>query len=288
MLLLSVVLAFNGPVIIGTVLVLLLGVGLHAAGGRLRRPAAERLRRLPWRVLLLWGWLGALCVYSLYLGRNNTENLSTTIRSLSEHYHLLPTGVRRTLANHLGMPLLVLGCLANVQLIRRLLPASAETQRIRQLLRWLGLFALVYVLLLPLGGYRSYRPYILHHDLVLPITVSLVIFYGLSASCLLGQLSARSRRWYALATVVVACIYLNADRHLYAEESGNRPERRALALLAHAGPGPVVRLPESCTVLTWDPVTEPLSSLTSAGLLAYWRVTPGRKLYACPPADPAK
>ena len=45
------------------------------------------------------------------------------------------------------------------------------------------------------------------------------------------------------------------------------------------GPGPVVQLPENCTVLTWDPITEPLSSLTSAELLEYWHVTKGRKLY---------
>ena len=284
MLLLGVVLAFNGPGITGTVLVLLLGVGLHAAGGRLRRPAAERLRSLPWRAMLLWGWLGALCLYALYIGRHNTENISTATRSLSQRYQLLPVGVQHALADRLGLPLLVLACLANAQLLRRLLPAATQAERPAQVLRWVGWFALVYVGLLPLGGYRSYRPYIVQHDLILPITVGLVIFYGLSASYLLAQLPGRARRWYAAAVVAIAFIYLNADRHLYAAESTNQPERRALALLVSAGPGPVVRLPERCTVLSWDPVTEPLSSLTSAELLEYWHVTPGRKLYYCPPA----
>ncbi|RZK51784.1 MAG: hypothetical protein EOO59_14530, partial [Hymenobacter sp.] len=188
MLLLGVVLAFNGPIIGGTVLVLGLGVGLHAAWARRQRPAAERLRNLPWRVLLLWGWLGALCLYSFYLGRYNTENISTAMRSLAERYQLVPYGVWHQLADRLGLPLLVLACLANAQLLRRLLPPSAHTKQLVYQLRWLGGFALVYVALLPLGGYRSYRPYILQHDLILPITVALVIFYGLSTSSLLANL----------------------------------------------------------------------------------------------------
>ncbi len=285
MLALGVVLAFNGPIITGTVLVLGLGVVLHSAWHRLRWPAAEWLRGLPWRLVLLWGWLGVLSLYSLYIGRNNTENITTAMRTLSERYQLVPYGIVSILSNRLGLPLLVLGCLANVQLVRRLLPPSAQALRIRQALRWLGLFAVVYIALLPLGGYRIYRPYILHHDCVLPITVGLVIVYGWSASYLLLHLPTRSQRWYTAGVALIAFIFLNADRHLYIKgETDNTKELRALAYLVQAGPRPVVRLPESCTLLTWDPVTEPLSSITCAEMLEYWHVTQGRVLYYGPPA----
>jgi hypothetical protein len=278
MLLLSVVLAFNGPIITGTVLVLLLGAELHLVRQRLRRPAAEWLRGLPWRLVLLWAWLGGLCLYSLYISRYNTENLTTSMRTLGERYQLLPTGVLHALTDRIGLLLLLLGCLVNVQLIRRVLPPTTQGLRLLRTLRWVGLFALVYSLLLPLGGYRPYRPYILNHDSILPITVALVAFYGLSASYLLVQLRGRSQRWYGLAALAVACIYLNADRRLYAPDNNLR-ERAALTLLAQAGPAPVVRLPTDCTVLSWQPITEPLSSTTCAELLEYWHVTKGRKLY---------
>ncbi|MGI4862646.1 MAG: hypothetical protein ACRYFZ_01895 [Janthinobacterium lividum] len=283
MLLLGVVLAFNGPIITGTVLILLLGVGLRAAWQRRHLPATQWLRGLPWRLVLLWAWLGLLSLYSLYIGRNNTENITTSVRSLSERYELVPDGVWHVLTARLGLPLLILACLANVQLVRRLLLPAAQTQRLTYTLRWLGLFALVYLLLLPLGGYRPYRAYILHHDLLLPITAGLVMFYGLSATYLLAQLRGRPRQWYAAVLVVIAAVYLNADWRLYPEYD-NRLERQALALLAAADARPVVHLPKACTVLSWDPITEPLSSITSAEMLEYWHVTSGRKLYYCPPA----
>lgn len=280
MLLLAVVLAFNGPIITGTVLVLLGGVGLRAARQRWRLPAAERLRALPGQAILVWSWLGVLCLYSLYIGRHNTENL-TRMLPIWERYQLVPLGIWSELTSKLGLPLLVLGCLANAQLIRRRLPATAESQRLRQVLRYLGWFALLYTALLPLGGYRSYRPLILRHDSTLPITLGLIGFYALSASHLLGQLRGRPRQWYLLGVGVVALIFTNADRRLHPHDN-NTDERQALALLAQAGPAPVVRLPKKCRVLSWDPITSPNESLTNAELLEHWRITKGRPLYYYP------
>ncbi|RZK22692.1 MAG: hypothetical protein EOO56_07620 [Hymenobacter sp.] len=277
MLLLSVVLAFNGPIITGTVLVLLLGVGLHTASQRWRLPAGQWLVGLPWQAVLLWSWLGVLCLYSLYIGRNNSENL-TAMLPLWERIKLVPLGIYKEFSPRLGVPLLVLSCLTNVQLIRNFLPASVENERLMRTLRWVGLFALAYVVLLPLGGYRSYRPFILHHDCIVPITVSLVMFYGLSTTHLLLCLRGRARNWYMGAAMLIAAIYLYADRRMLPPSNGLL-EREALEIINHAGPGPVVQLPREGPVLSWDPITEPLSSLTNAELLQYWNVTKDLKMY---------
>jgi hypothetical protein len=278
MLLLSVVLAFNGPIITGTVLVLLLGVGVHLVSQRWRLPASQWLAGLPWQAVLLWSWLGVLCLYSLFIGRNNSENLTTSVLPLWERFKLVPLGIYKEFSPRLGVPLLVLGCLGNVQLIRNFLPPSAENERIARTLRWVGLFALAYVFLLPLGGYRSYRPFILHHDCIVPITVALVIFYGLSTTHLLRQLHGRALSWYTGAAVIMAAIYLNADRRMIPPSNGLL-EREALEIIAHAGPGPVVQLPREGPVLSWDPIMDPLSSLTNAELLQYWHVTKTPKMY---------
>ena len=285
MLLLCVVLAFNGPLLPGTALVLLLGVGLHAA--RQRWPlgrggvVAQLWRGLPWQPVLVWGWLGGLCLFSLYIGRNNSENLMATM-PLWARYKLLPMGVYEQLTVRLGLPLLILGCLANVQLIRRQLPLTPAGQRIVRQLRWVGWFALVYVLLLPLGGYRGYRPFLLRYDSILPITIGLVWFYGLSSAYLLARLPRPVRYWYTAGLVVIAFIFMNADRRPRPADDNNTDERHALEVLAHAGPGPVVRLPQECKVMSWEVITNPNESITNAEMLEYWGVTKGRKLYYYP------
>jgi hypothetical protein len=262
------------------VLVLLLGVGLHAVRQRWPQPAAYWLKNLPGQAVLLWGWLGALCLYSLYIGRHNTENLMATL-PLGQRYQLVPLGIWDELTSKLGLPLLVLGCLANVQLIRRQLPPTAEAQRIVQVLRYLGWFALVYIALLPLGGYRDYRPLILRHDSIVPITLGLVGFYALSSCYLLQQLRGKSVRWYAAAVVLVAFIFTNADRRLIPNNNNSR-ERQALALLSQAGSAPVVRLPQECTVMSWSPIVRPYESLTNAELLKHWGITKGHTMYYYP------
>ncbi|MGI4862647.1 MAG: hypothetical protein ACRYFZ_01900 [Janthinobacterium lividum] len=278
MLALIVVLALSGPIVGGAGLVLLAGMGLHVAWGRWQRPAADRLRGLPWQGMLLCGWLGLLCLYSLYIGRHNTENITTSMRSLGERYQLVPYGIFDELTSKLGLPLLVLGCLANRLLIRRLLPPTAEARRIGQVLRWLGWFVLVYVALLPLGGYRVYRPLILRHDSILPITIGLVGFYALSAGYLVRNLRGRSLYCYGVGVVVIAFIFTNADRRINSRHD-NTCERQALARLAQAGPAPVVRLPDECPVLSWDPILNPNESLTNAELLTYWGITSHPTLY---------
>ncbi|HET9502197.1 MAG TPA: hypothetical protein VFO93_01560 [Hymenobacter sp.] len=280
MLLLSVVLALSGPIIGGAVLVLLVGLGLRLAGQRWQRPAAERLRGLPWPALAVCGWLGAWCVYSLYIGRHNTENLAV-IMPVLRRYQLVPYGIYDELTMKLGLPLLVLACLLNAWVLRRAVPATPEAAAIGRVLRWVGWFALVYVALLPLGGYRPYRPLILRHDSIMPVTIALVGFYALSASYLLRQLRGRARRWFGLGVAVVAFVFMYADRRLYPHHD-NAGERRALAALAKAGAQPVVRLPEDCTVLSWETITNPSESVTNAELLHYWGITPGQKLYYYP------
>lgn len=288
MLLLAVVLAFSGPLIPGTVLVLGVGMGLHEAWPRWRvgQRSVAAWQWFPWQALLVWGWLAVLCGYSLYIGTHNSENFAFAV-PLAKRYQLLPQGVWQILTVRLGLPLLVLCCLGNGQLLRRRLPPTAEGQRLVVLLRWLGWFALFYVLLLPLGGYRDYRPLILRYDTVLPIVIGLVGFYGASTVYLLAQLAGRARRWYLGGVLLVAAIFANSDLGFYPGDD-NIGERQALEKLAHAGSAPVVPLPEDCAVLGWEPFGAPRESLAAARLLQYWGVTKEVKLYYHPGAPLTK
>lgn len=270
----AVVLAFNGAIVTAAVAVL----GLVVAGQGAW--AWRRTGRWPawWSgpALGLGLWLGALCAYSLYIGRNNAEN--THLYTLGELYQRLPQGIWNALTGKLGLPLLVLFVVLNGQLVRRFTLPTVEGQRVRQLLRWLALFAGLYLLLLPLGGYRPYRDYLVRNDSALPVLLGLVLVYGVTTVHLLGQLPARVRRWYLGGVLALTGVFVGADHHLWYRGENNGCERASLALLAQS-PEPVVRLPADCKVMSWVPLADPQQSVANAELLYYWGVTPGRKLY---------
>jgi hypothetical protein len=143
-----------------------------------------------------------------------------------------------------------------------------------------GGFAGLYILLLPLGGYRPYRFNLLRNDSILPVLLGLLFAFGLSTLHLLWQLPPRVRRWYGAGLLLLLGIFLNADRRLWLREN-NACERQALAQLARA-PEPIVRLPAGCTVMSWLPVTHYSQSAANADLLYYWGITPTRKRYYQP------
>jgi hypothetical protein len=233
-----------------------------------------RVQQLPLQPLFLLGFFTFLCLYSLYIGRNEKESLTATL-PLWERYMRIPSGIFWQLRK-LGLPILIAVGLINAQLIRRVLPPTAESRQLLRMLKWLGWFALIYILLLPLGGYRNYRPLILRRDSIMPVIIGLMFFYGISTYYLLHHLPARLRRWYVAGVLVVSAIYMNADK-LWIKEN-NSCERRELEELARS-PLPVVPLGYSCTIVAWDKMTDPQYTEHTAQLLHYWGITDSKKLY---------
>jgi hypothetical protein len=214
----------------------------------------------------------------LYLGRNNSENSND--HTISQLYGLLPTGIYKQLTYQVGLPLLVLAVVLNAQLVRRVLPPSADQQRTLQLLRWTTAFITLYLLLLPLGGYRSYRPFLLRNDSLLPITLALVLAYGTSTYLLLAALPKVPWRIYLAATLAVSLFFVAADHELETA-TNNGFERWGMEQLAYSKES-VVRIAyisEENTVLSWIPISDYNQSEYSAEMLLYWHITPDKKLY---------
>jgi hypothetical protein len=156
------------------------------------------------------------------------------------------------------------------------LPPSAASQRWLRILQLLGLFTLIYILLLPLGGYRTYRPLILRRDSILPVILGLMYFYSASTYYLLQHLSGPPRRWYIGGVVLFGAIFMNADK--LKMTNNNQCERQAFLQLAQSSE-PIVHLNTDCTVMAWEKITDPLQSDYNAQLLEFWGVTKGKKLY---------
>jgi hypothetical protein len=229
---------------------------------------------MPQAMLWLFGGFVVLSLYSLYIGRNNSENLWATV-PIAERYARLPLGVYYQLTGKLGFPLLLLFLLANGWLISRQLPAPLGAKALTAL-RWLGLFALVYTLLLPLGGYREYRHYIIRRDSILPIILGMMGCFALSAHYLLTHLPTLARNWYAGAVVGFLAIFTFADKPRPSDF--NTCERQLFAILADS-PAPIVRLPGNCTMMDWQPLTDYQLSEVNGRMLQYWGITKTPKLY---------
>ncbi|UYZ62816.1 hypothetical protein [Hymenobacter weizhouensis] len=281
---LAVVLALHGPLVPGVVLLVcpLVVAGTYwrrrpmVAGGGLSRWLAP-LPTLPWATVLLFGFFSLVCLYSLYIGTHNAENLTHTL-PLAERYQRLPQGFFSQLTQKLGTPIVLAVVLLNAWLIRRK-AATAEGHRLLTALRWLGVLAVVYMLLLPLGGYREYRPHILRRDTLQPVLLGLFFAYGATTLYLLQQLPAAARRRYVGLALGVGILFAVTDR--FRLKDGNACERQALAQLAQASTN-VVPLPNTCTIMSWFPVTDPGQSAVNVALLHYWGVLPRKTLYVQP------
>lgn len=281
---LMVVVAFNGPVANATVAIVLLLAGSYWTWvhwyrwQRLASAAASAGPSPSWlsgQTVGLLSILAGLCLYSLYIGRNNVEN--TKVYTLPQLYSLLFPGALRYFKSQAGLPMLLLLVLGNLLLARRRVTPSAGRQRLFTLLGWAGLFAVGYLLLLPLGGYRPYRPNLLRNDTALPIILALVFAYGYSTYFLLFQLRGQGRKIYLVGVGLVSAFFLYADGQPTTAPT-NDCERWSLDQLARSRE-PVTELVPDCSVLAWNALHEPWQSEIQAQLLLYWHVTTAKRLY---------
>lgn len=210
-------------------------------------------------------------LYSLYIGRYNSTNINIP---LSELYSRLPAGIYYPVTKKLGFPVLLLINAINQIIIYKYFKTT-EGKKITSIFKWIGIFALVYILLLPLGGFRDYRPNVLRYDTFLPITLSLVFMFGISTLFLFKNLTSIHRKWYVPVICGVLLFFtINDEEHF----DKNKCERSALKEISESK-GNIVRLQSNCNVLSWGKIIKPEDSQLNSQLLYIWEVTKVRKLY---------
>jgi hypothetical protein len=210
--------------------------------------------------------LSFFSAYSLFLGHFNIADLTNDI-PLTVLYSRLPQGIYYPLTQKIGYPLL-LGVLALNTLIIYYRLRTPEGQKVLKAFKWVGLFALIYIVLLPLGGYRYYRPYIIRYDTIIPITLCLMFIFGKTTLFILKNLSKAQRYAYLPVILLVMYIFTNADKP---EFEKNECERSSLMQISKS-PAPVVKLTTDCTVVSWGPVGSPQESALQAALLKRWGI----------------
>jgi hypothetical protein len=185
----------------------------------------------------------------------------------------LPEGIFNILTQKLGYPLFLLMIIINIMILKK--KKTQESKDILKMLRYVGAFSFFYLMLLPLGGYREYRPNILRYDTIMPVTIALIFFYGRSGFFILKNNDFWRLRSYALLWLAFSVLFTIADIDV---EKDNLCEREAIKQIA-TSPLDTVKLDTSCTVLSWGLMRDVKYSDVNGEMLYLWHITDRRKLY---------
>ena len=217
------------------------------------------------RAILLIVFLGSiLSLYSLYVGSFNSENNFCEL-TISERYQALPIGMLQTfLSIDLGALLWVLFIGVNLYIIHKQKVVGAPI--ILKLSFYFLLFALCYCLLLPLGGCRTYRPFILRSDTFVPLLVGLLFLLILTSYVVLNHLKNKAFKIYLFFFAFCSLYFMFSDT---LPRDTNANEKKALHYLAtKAAQGKEnITLPIDCTVLSWTLISEYEQSKNASYLL---------------------
>lgn len=261
---LAVFISLNGALVPS---VLIITATLYLTYKLFDKTSAIRLRSFVTFLFALGAVLGA---YSLYVGANNVL-LTVEHMEVVERYKRLPIGLWKIFSNKLGLPILLLIIVANVLLIKKHF-MNEEGKKILRLAMFIGIGAVIYLVLLPLGGYRTYRPDIIRYDTLMPVTIGLMLLYGISSVFVLRN---TTRKWYVGTLLAISVIFMLADAPEFAK---NSEERSSFSEIA-ASPDSIVEVDRNCTILSWTPINDPNQSRLNGEALYYWGVTDKPKRY---------
>lgn len=228
------------------------------------------LELVPTNVWICFIPIVLLSLYSLYAGRFNSHE---TDKTLSFIYASLLIGIKAVLTVKLGFSLLLGLVIINGLVIFYI--KSKNKDFIKNAYYLLFAFSIIYILLLPLGGYRVYRPQILRFDTVMPVTLGLIFVFGLSTNFIINHISSRSRPIFYFVFAVVVFIYTNAELTKFRT---NECEKSMIKEII-ASKDSIVKLSNECTCMEWRPETDPNESELNIQQLIKWGVLNDHKLY---------
>ena len=194
--------------------------------------------------------------------------------AILHRYLGLPKGLFYQLTSKPGYLFLFLFMALNVFIISRQ-EKSAQRDWVLEVFKWVFILSAVYILLLPLGGYKHYRPHTIRRDTFGPVILALVFFYALSTYFIIKQVHMRYKlAWYVILSVFIL-IFMRADITPLNRSDCEREALKTLSLSKEE----VTWLKDDCTVLGWGVITDYGSSGLNAEMLEFWRITKGKKLY---------
>ena len=275
---LAVYLSFSGsqiaPLVIlispTVVLVHLYFVSKKAIDDQLSKHIFNSFQRTSKTLLFFFGVIFLLSLYSFYIGRFNIENGEAI--ALSERYLKLAKGLPKFLTYNITFVLFALVLSLNFIFIKRLSPNFLSGKKFKTIIIAL-LLCIAYLILLPLGGYRPYRPWIVRYDTFLPITIVLILLLSISSYYLLKSksFSKKIKFYYATFLISILMVFQFSD-HLTSKYGDNKCQKAALYKIAVSDEN-VVELSSDCTIMSWSIMGDPFYSKDIGKMLHYWGIS---------------
>ncbi|MDB5229025.1 MAG: hypothetical protein JWN78_3218 [Bacteroidota bacterium] len=220
-------------------------------------------KSIPLSIRIYFMWIIILCVYSFYIGRYNSEN-AAQVPGLHERYLLLMQGIPKFFSKTPAYIYILILFAVNIIILRKI-KLQPDEKRILRAAPLVIIFCLIYIALLPLGGYRVYRPFIIRYDTFMPVTF-IVLFYLAFTSLLV--VSAKNKIYISFI-VIIGLIFLVNDKPLF---HANKCEKYYLRTLSHTKEDTLV-FPKDCNIIEWHYSTTFSDSRSTSLMLTEWGIT---------------
>lgn len=231
------------------------------------------ISRIPKTLVYAFISITLIALYAYYIGTFNVENISNNTLALSERYIKLAKGLIKIFTLKLGLPILITVILLNIFILKKLNLFNFRHPAFT-LFMAIIIFSILYVLLLPFGGYRAYRPYIIRYDTLLPITICLVSYLVLT-SCYVMSLLPKRKKNYLVGLIAILLVFQLFDKF---KSDPNNCEKKMLKEIANSNASEI-SLSENCRVVGWHAFKNPNESIINAEMLYFWNVTNKKVLY---------
>lgn len=225
----------------------------------------DYIRKLNTETIMFLFPLLVFAVYSLILGRYNDVDTIYS-HSIIDLYKRLPIGLFNQLTQKIGYPLLIVSIIINIILLKKITPKNIS-ERWLKMYKYLFAFIILYILLLPLGGYRDYRPNVLRYDTMMPVTLTCILIFSASVVLLLKYI--KHSYWYYIFFIGILAIFTFADKPILDE---NLCEKDALYKISQSKEE-FVDLECDCTVMSWNKEFTYEEASMNSELLKLWNIT---------------
>ncbi|MCC7025551.1 MAG: hypothetical protein IT265_01255 [Saprospiraceae bacterium] len=253
--LLALIMAFNGPLLPAIVTIISFIIAMSIICACLKNHEKNtffnyfklQISLIPKSLIFLYFFTIITSIYSLYIGTFNVENLNTKV-SILERYQKLPFGLFKILSENLGWSLFIVFTCTNIYLARKI--NALSTYKMNRTIKYIGLFILLYIALLPLGGYREYRPFILRYDTLIPVTLIILMLNGTLIINNLHHINQRYKKYYIGFLVFIVAALNISDSKI---PKNNLCEKNALLNISNSN-NDTLRLTNDCTVMSWNKI----------------------------------
>ncbi len=213
-------------------------------------------------------FLAAICmisIFSFYVGSFNKENFSVQL-SIWERYQKLGPGLLQYFTGGpILLPLILLGSAAYYF-------RKDKSDGDKRLHLFMLIFFISFTILLPLGGFRSYRPMLVRGDTFMIINCFILLLV-LRNIYLLYKHQEKNR----FIVPIVAILLLSID---LSGIGRNKCEKEALYAIMNAPSNTDVSIDYNCKVLSWDKMTDPYLLDINAAFLEKMKVaTKGQRYH---------